>query len=153
MRDNQFKITVPTIGLNIETLTHKRYNFTFWDVGGQATKLWKHYFDKIDAVVFVIDSTDEEILLFAKDEFKRLLKDESLSTIPFLLLFNKCDDALNAKSNEELSARLELDKAKEEREIAISRCSAKMGEGIWEGIDLLIDIFDRRKNGAHLFPL
>lgn len=34
MRDNQFKQTVPTIGLNIETLTHKRYNFTFWDVGG-----------------------------------------------------------------------------------------------------------------------
>ena len=34
MRDNQFKNTVPTIGLNIETLTHKRYNLTLWDVGG-----------------------------------------------------------------------------------------------------------------------
>lgn len=30
-----------------------------WDVGGQATKLWKHYFDKIDAILFVIDSTSE----------------------------------------------------------------------------------------------
>ena len=153
MRDNQFKQTVPTIGLNIETLTHKRYNFTFWDVGGQATKLWKHYFDKIDGVVFVIDSTDEEKLLFAKEEFTKLQKDESLQMIPFLLLFNKVDDVLKSKSTEELSARLEVEQAREEREIAISRCSAKLGEGIWEGIDMLIDIFERRKNGQHLFPI
>lgn len=51
---------------------------TFWDVGGQATKLWKHYFDHIEAVVFVIDSTDEEKLLFAKEELRRILTDESL---------------------------------------------------------------------------
>ena len=30
---------------------------TMWDVGGQATKLWKHYFDKIDAILFVIDAS------------------------------------------------------------------------------------------------
>lgn len=153
MRDNLFKQTVPTIGLNIETLTHKRYNMTFWDVGGQATKLWKHYFDKIDAVVFVIDSSDEEKLLFARDEFNRLLRDESLVTIPFLMLYNKSDLGEGiSKSNEELSTRFELDKARQEREVAVSRCSALMGEGIWEGIDMLIDIFERRKNGQHLFP-
>jgi hypothetical protein len=28
-----------------------------WDVGGQATKLWKHYFDHIDAIIFVVDAT------------------------------------------------------------------------------------------------
>ena len=68
LRDNAFKETVPTVGLNIETIHYKRYELTFWDVGGQATKLWKHYFDHIEAVVFVLDSTDEERLLFAKDE-------------------------------------------------------------------------------------
>lgn len=31
-----------------------------WDVGGQATKLWKHYFDKIDAIIFAIDSTCDQ---------------------------------------------------------------------------------------------
>jgi GTPase SAR1 family protein len=99
---------VPTVGLNIESLTHKRYHMTFWDVGGQATKLWKHYFDKIDAVVFVIDSTDEEKLLFARDEFSRLLKDESLNGVPFLLLYNKKDIIDRAKSTEELNARLDV---------------------------------------------
>ena len=58
IRDKQFRDTVPTIGLNIEHIIYKRYSLTLWDVGGQATKLWKHYFDKIDAVIFVIDSTD-----------------------------------------------------------------------------------------------
>jgi len=115
MRDNQFKETVPTVGLNIETLTHKRYSLTFWDVGGQATKLWKHYFDKIDACVFVIDSTDEEKLIFAKEEFTRLLKDESLIGVPFLLLYNKMDMKDKAKSTDELNARLELESAAKER--------------------------------------
>lgn len=115
MRDNSYRETIPTVGLNIETLTHKRYTMTFWDVGGQATKLWKHYFDKIDACVFVIDSTDEEKLIFAKEEFTRLLKDESLMGVPFLLLYNKIDLKEKAKTTEELNARLEVESAGKER--------------------------------------
>jgi GTPase SAR1 family protein len=77
IRDNQFKDTVPTVGLNIEHIQYKRYSLTFWDVGGQATKLWKHYFDHIDGVVFVVDSTDEERIFLAKDELRRLLSGPS----------------------------------------------------------------------------
>ena len=82
MRDHEFKPTVPTVGLNIENVVYKRYNLTFWDVGGQATKLWKQYFDQIDAVIFVLDSTDEEKIMFAKDELRRLLSSSnSVSTM------------------------------------------------------------------------
>ena len=35
----------------------KGISWTFWDVGGQATRLWKHYFDSVHAVIFVIDAT------------------------------------------------------------------------------------------------
>lgn len=34
MRDKEFRVTVPTIGLNIEHIDYKRYSLTFWDVGG-----------------------------------------------------------------------------------------------------------------------
>jgi small GTP-binding protein len=51
---------VPTIGLNIEQVEFQGFNLTFWDVGGQAVRLWKHYFDSIDAIIYVIDSTDKE---------------------------------------------------------------------------------------------
>lgn len=91
-------------------------------------------------------------MLFARDEFNRLLKDESLVTIPFLMLYNKCDIADKSKTTEELNERLEVDNARKEREVAVSRTSAVLGEGIWEGIDELIQIFERRKNGNHLFP-
>ena len=56
-KDNQFTNTVPTIGLNVEQIKFRKYLITMWDVGGQATKLWKHYFDHIDAIIYVLDST------------------------------------------------------------------------------------------------
>jgi len=42
---------------------------TLWDVGGskQATRLWKHYFDSIDGVLFCVDITDEKRLQQAKE--------------------------------------------------------------------------------------
>ena len=75
MRDAQFKDTVPTVGLNIEHLQYKRYSLTMWDVGGQITKLWRHYFDKIDGVIFVVDSTDKDRLIRAKQELEKLMTD------------------------------------------------------------------------------
>ena len=83
--------SVPTIGLNIETVEFRDYNLTFWDVGGQATKLWKHYFDSVDGLVFVIDSTDSSRMAKAKSELYRVGKDPALQGIPYLLMFNKID--------------------------------------------------------------
>jgi signal recognition particle receptor subunit beta len=109
MRDTEFKDTVPTVGLNIEHIVYKRYSITMWDVGGQATKLWKHYFDHINAIVFVVDSSDEEKLIFVRDEMNKIMKDESLLGVPFLILYNKSDLKERCKSRDELNVRLELD--------------------------------------------
>ena len=64
---------------------------TFWDVGGQATKLWKHYFDNVHGLVFVIDSTDKSRIYKAKAELMRVANDPALKTVPTLLMFNKID--------------------------------------------------------------
>ena len=34
MRDNAFKDTVPTVGLNVEQIKYKNENYTLWDVSG-----------------------------------------------------------------------------------------------------------------------
>jgi len=34
MRDQSFKETVPTVGLNVETIKYRDYTFTLWDVSG-----------------------------------------------------------------------------------------------------------------------
>ncbi len=98
IKDQEFKTTVPTIGLNIESVSYKNYAITFWDVGGQATKLWKHYFDSINGVIFVVDSTDDPRLMFVHDELHGITADEALKKVPFLVYFNKrdlADKALN----------------------------------------------------------
>ena len=82
---------MPTIGLKIEEVYVKDYKLTIWDVGGAATKLWKHYFDSIDGMIFVIDSTDRERIPKAKAELMRVTKDVSLQNVPCLLMFNKTD--------------------------------------------------------------
>ena len=78
-KENSFMpSSVPTVGLNIEQVVFRDYNLTFWDVGGQATKLWKHYFDRVDGLVFVIDSTDKTRLAKAKSELQRVGRDPAL---------------------------------------------------------------------------
>ena len=34
MKDNSFKDTVPTVGLNVESIKYRGMNFTLWDVSG-----------------------------------------------------------------------------------------------------------------------
>ena len=38
--------TIPTVGFNVESVSHKNVRFNVWDVGGQAKirPLWRHYF-------------------------------------------------------------------------------------------------------------
>jgi hypothetical protein len=52
------------------------------------------------------------------------------------------------KNREELNARLEIDELSNEREISVQECSAVDGNGIWEGIDKLILMFEERKAGG-----
>lgn len=62
-----------------------------WDVGGgkQASRLWKHYFDSIDGVIYVIDSTDKKRLFMVKEMAMRVVKDPSMAGVPFLFMLNK----------------------------------------------------------------
>merc|ERR1712032_1512761 len=52
--------TIPTIGFNVETVDYKNISFTVWDVGGQdkIRKLWRHYYQGTQGVIFVVDSND-----------------------------------------------------------------------------------------------
>ena len=91
MKDNQYKDTVPTVGLNVEQIKYRGMNFTLWDVSGQATRLWKHYFDKINAIIFVIDSSDRDRIDRAREELQKVIEDLELSNAPILIFANKQD--------------------------------------------------------------
>ena len=73
-------------------------------------RLWKHYFDSIDAIIYVVDSTDKERATRARDEVHKISRDPSLAGVPFLFMLNKIDLEDRRMSTDELRRRLEVDK-------------------------------------------
>merc|ERR1712224_524390 len=67
--------TIPTIGFNVETVEYKNINFTVWDIGGQdkIRKLWSHYYQGTDGLIFVIDSSDHDRIEVAREELMKML--------------------------------------------------------------------------------
>ena len=61
----------------------------------------------MDAVVYLVDAYDKERFAESKKELDALLSDESLATIPFLILGNKIDIS-DAASEEELRYHIGL---------------------------------------------
>lgn len=142
--------TVPTIGFNVETVEYKNINFTVWDVGGQDSirPLWRHYYQNTDALIFVIDSADRaaDRIESAREELHNLLNEDELRDAALLVFANKQDlsKAMNATEITEKMGLQELRK----RDWWIQPCSAKSGEGLYQGLDWLSTyIFDKKKKG------
>jgi len=128
---------VPTIGLNIEQVEFEGFLMTFWDVGGQAVKLWKHYFDSIDGIMYVIDSTDKERLLKSRAELHKISRDAALAHVPFLIMVNKTDLVDKRMSAQEIQSKLDLEVLKADRIVHVQECSALESQGIWQGLQTL----------------
>jgi small GTP-binding protein len=128
--------TVPTIGFNVEQVEYQNISFTVWDVGGQEKlrSLWRHYYDGAHALIFVVDSNDQERVTIAKSELHRLLATEELSKAVVLVFANK-QDLPNALTAQSLAGELELQKMR--NEWFIQPCCAAQGEGLYEGLDWL----------------
>ena len=69
MKLNEAVSSVPTVGFNVEEINYKGLQFTVWDIGGQTKlrDLWHHYYQGSDAVIYVLDSADEERIQLAKE--------------------------------------------------------------------------------------
>ncbi|RHZ00883.1 hypothetical protein DYB31_015200, partial [Aphanomyces astaci] len=83
--------TIPTVGMNVETFQYKNIHFTAWDMGGQdkLRPLWRHYHQHTDAVIFVVDSTDNNRINEASEELHRMLSEDDLRNTKLLLYVNK----------------------------------------------------------------
>jgi ADP-ribosylation factor 1/2 len=148
IKDTEFKRMVPTIGLNVEQLKFKRFLITFWytiylviflrDVGGQATMLWRHYYTDTDAVIFVVDATNQDRVSSAKDELHKIVNEPQLEDCPLLIYANKIDLPLKM-TEDQINKGLDLDSLKKKDKV-LQFCSAKTNEGIWEGMEKLFSI-------------
>jgi len=109
LKDERLSQHNPTQHPTSEELSIAKIKFRTFDLGGHeiARKVWKDYFPKVDAIVFLVDSHDRERFPEAKKELDGLLGSEELAEVPFLVLGNKIDMG-RAASEDELRIHLGL---------------------------------------------
>ncbi|XVE71769.1 hypothetical protein DITRI_Ditri10aG0178400 [Diplodiscus trichospermus] len=96
---------------------------------------WRCYFPNTQAIIYVVDSSDTDRLVIAKEEFHVVLEEEELRGAVVLIFANK-QDLPGALDDAAVTEALELHKIKN-RQWAIFKTSAIKGEGLFEGLDWL----------------
>ena len=130
--------TTPTIGSNVEEISYNNVKLQAWDLGGQESvrSMWEVYFINTDAIIYVID-THDETYDDSKEQFYKLLKNDTLKNSIILIYANK-QDLPGAKSVSEIIQIYGLDNIKDHI-WHIQPCSATTGEGLITGMKWLSD--------------
>lgn len=129
----------PTIGLNIARFQVNGVIAICWDVGGQLglRQLWANYFEEVDGIIFVADSSDKERFSESSSALASALSNSSLTKKPLLFLANK-QDKPESVTLDEVKDAFNLDNVSD-RPVRILKCSARLNEGLEEGIKWVVD--------------
>lgn len=146
MSNEEIEDIMPTQGFNIKSIVQEDFKLNVWDIGGQKAirNYWKNYYDDAGAVIYVIDSSDRQRMEETFVELSMLMDEEKLSGVPLLILANK-QDLLNALSADEMGNEFDLVRIRD-RAWSIQPCSAKLGEGLQEGIEWVIEQINERNS-------
>eukprot|EP00019_Armaparvus_languidus_P001353 CAMPEP_0168597272 /NCGR_PEP_ID=MMETSP0420-20121227/10556_1 /TAXON_ID=498008 /ORGANISM="Pessonella sp." /LENGTH=189 /DNA_ID=CAMNT_0008634073 /DNA_START=21 /DNA_END=586 /DNA_ORIENTATION=- len=150
LRCGEVVTTIPTIGFNVETVTYNNIKFQVWDLGGQTSirPYWRCYYNNTDAVIYVVDSADQERIGVAKEELVSMLEEEELKDAILLVFANK-QDMPDALPDAQVSTALGLDSIRE-RQWAIFKASALKGQGLYEGLDWLVSAIKQKRGQTNV---
>ena len=102
--------------------------------------VWRHYFESINGIIFVLDSSDRSRISDARDELHKILGElKTQGQVPLLVLANK-QDISGAMCYAELREHLALQGDHEKRgKIRIQEASAVHDKGLREGFEWVVD--------------
>merc|ERR1712078_403227 len=85
-----------------EELVIGKIRFRTFDLGGHETarRIWKDYFATVDGIIFIVDAADRTRFQEAQEELQGLLSEQSLASVPFVVLGNKIDIPVAASEDE-----------------------------------------------------
>lgn len=74
---------MPTAGYNYEKVQYKDTTFTVLDFSGQSRyrNLWQEFYNSVDAIIFVLDSSDTIRFVVARDELENMLNHPYFTTL------------------------------------------------------------------------
>jgi len=132
------KETVPTTETKLSTVAYKGYEIILTDVGGQGhlRPFWRHHYTGSQGIIYMIDSLDTERIEKAKKELELTLADAQLEGTPVLVFANKQDDIISSNISFNIPSNAN-------RKITVIGCSARSGQGVYEGLDWLIQHMER----------
>jgi small GTP-binding protein len=135
MKNDRVQVFFPTQHPTSEELTLCGVTFKIFDIGGHtlARRLWRDYYVEMDALVFVIDASDESRLTEAATELHHLVRD--IEDKPVLILGNKID-VPGAMSEYQLREALSL---LTYSNVHVVMCSLKLRCGYVEGFRWLTE--------------
>ena len=145
--DAPSKIEEPTKGFNVKTICKEGFKLNVWDIGGQSAirTYWENYYDRTDALVFVVDSSDDYRLDETTSVFKILLAEPKLEKVPILVFANK-QDKNDALQPNEIMEKMQLGNISD-RKWSINACVATTGEGVEEGMKWLVETVSKSQGG------
>lgn len=140
----------PTVGFSVEQFGKGKLSFTAFDMSGQGRyrSLWEKYYADVQAIIFVIDSTDRIRMCVAKDELQQMLDHADLKAakIPILFFANKMDQA-SALSPADVMEELGLSEITEKPWRITASC-ALTGEGVEDGVNWLAENVTKASKSA-----
>ncbi|UKZ63699.1 uncharacterized protein TrAtP1_004924 [Trichoderma atroviride] len=152
----------PTLGFIIKTIDYQGYKLnicaempvdshtlrslltSIGDVGGQKTlrSYWRNYFEKTDALIWVVDTTDRLRIDDCREELHGLLEEERLAGACLLIFANKTD-VDGCMTQEEIVTMLRLPDIRT-HQWHVLQCSAMTGKNLEEGLSWVVEDAKKR---------
>ncbi|ELP92824.1 ADP-ribosylation factor, putative [Entamoeba invadens IP1] len=133
--------TIPTMGFNVEDVQYKRIVFNVWDINGGSClrPMTRQYYSRTQAIIYVIDTNDQDRINEAKEFVHQFCIDEELFNVPILFYLNKTD-LPNALTKQEIIDKMELQSIAG-HEWMCQECCGITGDGSFEGLGWLYSKF------------
>ncbi|CAK4081949.1 unnamed protein product [Aphanomyces euteiches] len=135
--------TVPTTGLEEESIVHRDMHLTLREVGAPMLSMWSAYYDGCDFYVFLVDMANIPQLGAAAIEFFNVV--QAMETKAGFLVFNKCDAPCSA-SVQWVRSLFCLDQLSTSSNMNILQVSAARGLHLDTLVDAIVNKLSRPNN-------